>query len=84
MYNPYKNAMNRTKIINYKGTNIFYMDFSNAKTRQEVSEIIKDSIAHIQNQPEGSVVALTNMENIFFNTDVKNDFLAFLTQLENY
>jgi len=70
--------MSRTKIINYKGQNIFYMDFSNAKTRQEVTQIIEQSIAYIQSQPLASVVALTNMENIFFNTDVKNDFLNFL------
>ena len=70
--------MSRTKIINYKGQNIFYMDFSNAKSRLEVKQIIEDSIAYIQGKPLASVIALTNMENIFFNTDVKNDFLDFL------
>ncbi len=70
--------MSRTKIISYKGQRIFYMDFSNAKTRQEVAQIIEESIAYIRNQPMASVTAVTNMENMHFNNDVKNDFLHFL------
>jgi len=70
--------MNRTKIITYKGLNIFYMDFSNAKTRQEVAQTIEDSIAYIHKQDNHSVVALTNMDNMYFNNEVKNDFMHFL------
>jgi len=70
--------MSRTKMITYKGQNIFYMDFSNAKTQQEVAQIIEESIAYIRNKPNQSVVALTNMENMYFNNEVKNDFLHFL------
>ena len=36
--------MSRTKLITYKSQNIFYMDFSNAKTQQEVAQIIEESI----------------------------------------
>ena len=70
--------MSRTKIITYKGQNIFYMDFSNAKTQQEVAQIIEESIAYIRQQSSYSVVAITNMENMYFNSEVKNDFMLFL------
>ncbi|MEN8120682.1 MAG: hypothetical protein ABFS35_10060 [Bacteroidota bacterium] len=70
--------MSKTKIITYKGQNIFYMDFSNAKSQQEVAQIIEDSIAFIRNKPSHSVVALTNMENMHFNNNIKNDFTHFL------
>ncbi len=70
--------MSGTKIINYKGTNIFYMDFSNAKSREEISEVMKNSIEYIRSQPLHSVVALTNMENMFFNNEIRNDFQEFL------
>lgn len=70
--------MSRAKIINYKGKSIFYMDFSNIKTREEVIKIIEDSKSYIHSQPEASVNGLTNLDNIFFNTDVKNDFLLFI------
>ncbi|RLD74820.1 MAG: hypothetical protein DRJ10_16385 [Bacteroidetes bacterium] len=76
--------MSRTKTITYKGEDIFYMDFSNAKDRQEVSDVMKDSIAYIRNQPLGSVMALTNMENIFFNMDIKDDFQHFIKDNKPY
>lgn len=76
--------MNRTKMITYKGESIFYMDFSNAKNRQEVIEIMKDSIAYIRNQPPATVTALTNMENIFFNMEIKNDFQHFIKDNKPY
>lgn len=63
--------MSRTKLITYKGVSIFYMDFSNAKDQQEVAKIIEESIAYIRQQPSFSVVAMTNMENMHFNNDVK-------------
>ena len=73
-----KTSMSRTKIITHKGQNIFYMDFSNAKTQQEVAQIIEESIAYIRQQAGYSVYAITNMENMYFNNEVKNDFLHFL------
>lgn len=70
--------MKRTSFINHKGTSIFYMDFSNAKSQIETKSIIDESIDYIRNQPNGSVIGLTNMENMFFNNEVKNQFTTFL------
>ncbi len=70
--------MSGTKIINYKGINIFYMDFSNAKSREEINEVLTESINYIRYQPKNSVIALTNMTDMFFNNDIRNDFQEFL------
>jgi len=42
--------MGKTKVINYKGINIFYTDFSNTKTEQEIKSIIDECINYIRNQ----------------------------------
>ena len=76
--------MSGTKLINYKGQTIFYMDFSNAKTHDEVKAVMESSIAYIHNKPEKSVVALTNLENMFFNNDIRNDFQTFLKSNKPY
>jgi len=70
--------MGKTKTITHKGINMFYMDFSNAKTVEEVATIIDESIAFIRKQPLTSVVGLTNMTNMFFNSEVKTQFINFL------
>jgi len=70
--------MRRTEILNHKGTDLFYMDFSNLKTSQEISLVINESIAFIRKQALNSVTGLSNLENMFFNNDVKNQFTSFL------
>lgn len=70
--------MSRTRIITHKGINIFYMDFSNAKSPEETAQIIESSISYIRSKPLGTVVGLTNMENMFFNNEVKSQFATFL------
>ncbi|MCF6240988.1 MAG: hypothetical protein L3J74_06530 [Bacteroidales bacterium] len=76
--------MSGTKTINYKGVNIFYMDFSNAKNREEINKVMTESIHYIRNQPKNSVIALTNMTNMFFNNDIRNDFQEFLSGNKAY
>ncbi len=70
--------MSGTKTINYKGVNIFYMDFSNAKSREEIKKVMDESISYIRTKEHNSVVALTNMTDMFFNNDIRNDFQEFL------
>ena len=76
--------MGGTKIINHKGISIFYMDFSNAKSLNEVITIIDESISFIRKQPQGSVVALTNLQDMYFNNEVKNTFSTFLAGNKPY
>lgn len=70
--------MSRTKTINYKGVHIFYMDFSDLKSREEIKQIMAESINYIRSKDKNSVIALTNMSNMFFNNDIRNDFQEFL------
>ena len=70
--------MSGTNFINFQGKKIFYMDFSNLKTREEIKKVMDASIAFIRSQPTHSVIALTNLENMFFNNDIRNDFQEFL------
>ncbi|MBN1253619.1 MAG: hypothetical protein JXR51_16885 [Bacteroidales bacterium] len=70
--------MARADIINYKGRDIFYMDFSNLKTKEEINAVMVESVNFIRNKPEKSITALTNMTNMHFNNEVKDLFSDFL------
>ncbi len=65
-------------MISYKDEDIFYMDFSNVKDQKEVVQIIEECVAYIRQQPGYSVVALTNLQNMHFSNEIKNDFMHFL------
>jgi hypothetical protein len=76
--------MDRTKLINHKGINIYYMDFSDIKSINEISEIIDSSIAYIRKQPVSSVIGLTNLTNMAFSNEIKNSFVTFLAGNKPY
>jgi len=76
--------MSRTKEINYKGKNIFYIDFSNTKKQEEVYSVIEDASKYITSQTENSLYLLTNLTNAFFNTSVKNRMNEYLVQNKPY
>jgi len=76
--------MNRTKIITHRGITIFYMDFSNVKTVKDITEIVDESIAYIRKQPLNSVTGLTNLDTMFFNSEVKTIFTTFLAGNKPY
>jgi len=68
----------RAQILNYKGKAIFYMDFSGLKTENQISEIIDICKTHIFKQSLGSTIGLVNIEEMFFNNNVKDMFLDFV------
>jgi hypothetical protein len=76
--------MERTKLINHKGKNIYFMDFSDIKSINEISEIISTSIAYIRKQPSSSVIGLTNLTNMAFSNEIKNSFATFLSGNKPY
>ena len=76
--------MGKTKVINYKGINIFYTDFSNTKTEQEIKSIIDECINYIRNQPLNSIIAITNMKNMYFNKTVASRFTKFVKENKPY
>jgi hypothetical protein len=68
----------RTQQINYKGKVIFMMDFSNLKDKNEIQELISESIIFIRSQPRGSLLTFTNLSGMFFNNEVRDLFSNFL------
>ena len=70
--------MERIKTINHKGNNILHMDFSNTKSEQEINSIIDESISFIRSKPNGSLLAITNMTNMYFSKDVASAFTVFI------
>jgi len=66
--------MRQPEIINHKGKAIMYLDFKNMKDRNEILKLEEDYAAYIRKQPLNSVLTLTNMENMFFNNELKKYF----------
>lgn len=76
--------MTDSNLISHKGTNIYYMDFSNVREISIIDEKIEEYKKYIRSQPEKSVYAITNLDNIFFNTEVFDKFTAFVKGNEKY
>jgi hypothetical protein len=70
--------MGKTCIITYKGKTYFYMDFSMLKNLEDISSAISESKQYIRKQPLKSVLALTNVEGLHFNTEIISLFTDFL------
>ena len=54
------------------------MDFSNLKNPSEIQNLIKESTSYIRLQAPASVLTLTNIQGMHFNTEIKglfNDFI---------
>jgi hypothetical protein len=66
--------MRQPEIINHKGKAIMYLDFTNMKDKNEILKLEEDYAAYIRKQPLNSVLTLTNMENMFFNNELKKYF----------
>ncbi len=70
--------MARTQQINHKGKDIFYMDFSNLKTQQEINGVINESISYIRKKPASSLYCLTNIKDMHFNNEIRDLFQNFV------
>jgi hypothetical protein len=66
--------MRQPEFITHKGKTILYLDFTNMKDKAEIIRLEEDGAAYIRKQPLNSVLTLTNMENMFFNSELKKWF----------
>ena len=66
--------MRQPEIIYHKGKTILYLDFTNMKNRDEIMKLEEEGASYIRKQPMNSVLTLTNMENMFFNNELKKFF----------
>ncbi|MCF8358864.1 MAG: hypothetical protein K9H26_08910 [Prolixibacteraceae bacterium] len=66
--------MKKPEFINHKGKTIVYLDFTNMKKKDEIIQLEDEGAKYIRSQPPKSVLTLTNMENMFFNNEIKKYF----------
>jgi hypothetical protein len=55
------------------------MDFSGLRNFEEIKHVVSKSIEFIRSQPDKSVLTLTNLNGIHFNTEIKNLFVDFIS-----
>jgi len=76
--------MNRTQFIDYQGKKIFYIDFSNLKTFEEIKALTLEAQKYIHSQPPLSVITLSTVENTHFNTEIKDMFTEYIKSNKPY
>lgn len=76
--------MKQPEIIREGNSLITYLDFSNLRKKEEVIEQIRIYGEYIKNQPYNSVVTLTNMEDMYLNTEIYNKFTEYVKENNPY
>lgn len=71
-------------IINHKGKSICFMDFEGLKAVEDFKYMIDASIKHIRSQPQNSVIALTSMEGMHFNSEIRSMISNFIDGNKSY
>lgn len=67
----------RCSFININGKNVYFMDFSNLNTREEIFKYIAEAKQVIRSQAPASIYALTNIEKMHFDSEIKEAFTDF-------
>ena len=71
-------TMAKTKIIDYQGIKIFYIDFSRLKTFDEIKAVSVEAQKYIHAQPPLSVYTLANVEDAHFNSEIRDMFTSYV------
>ncbi len=71
--------MKEPQIISHHGKPIYYMDFAGLRDFNEIKHIISKSIEYIRSQPDKSVLTLTNLDGMHFNSEIKSLFIDFIS-----
>lgn len=70
--------MRQPEIIKINGIEIVYLDFSGLKKKDEVLEHINIFGSYIRKQPLNSLYTVTNLSDMYFNTDIYNIFVNYV------
>jgi len=76
--------MREAQFITKMEMQICYVNFSEMKTKEEIFDLIESSKKVIRSQSPKSVFALTNMTNMYFNTEVYNAVTQYAKGNEPY
>ena len=64
-----------TGIIEEKGVKIYNLDFSNISNHDQKKQTIQECEMFIRSQPKESLLTLTNVEEMGFNSEIKKNLL---------
>lgn len=70
--------MARAQQITHKGEPIFFMDFTNLTNVNDITGVINDSAKFIRNQPQNSLLTLTDLNGMHFSNEIKDLFSDFI------
>lgn len=70
--------MRAVELIRIEDKKIIYLDFSGLRTKEEVLQQIGVFGSYIKQQPLNSLITLTNLENMHFNTEIYNSFTNYV------
>ncbi|MCF8363030.1 MAG: hypothetical protein K9G70_10455 [Prolixibacteraceae bacterium] len=70
--------MRTPEIINVGGKKIVYLDFSNLKSKDEIKSQMEYFQNYIRRSLPKSLITITNLEDMYFNTDVFNCFVNYV------
>jgi hypothetical protein len=66
------------RIIEYKGIQIVYLDYSNIKKIDDIFSFLDKAGAFIRSHQPNSIYTLTNLEGMHFNNEIFNRFIAYV------
>ncbi len=67
--------MRKPEIISYKGVDILYLNFENLKKTESIIALDSAGAEYIRKQKINSVLALSNLQNMHFNNEIRNHFI---------
>ena len=69
--------MRQVELIKLENETIVYLDFSGIRSKDEIFKQIEVFSNYIKKQPRNSLKTLTNIEKMYFNTEIFNAFTAY-------
>ena len=72
--------MRKPEFIRIDNQIVTYLDFSELKKKEEVLDQIKIYADYIKKQHYNSLITVTNLEGMYFNTEVYNVFTEYVKQ----
>lgn len=76
--------MKQAEIIMVGGSAILYLDFSGLRKKEEIMEQLKIYGNYIKKQELNSLLTLTNLEGMHFNTEIYNAFTHYVKNNNPY
>lgn len=70
--------MKQPELIYHGEKAIVYLNFSGVKTKEEILSKLESFGKYIQSQPLNSLITLTNLDGMYFNTEIFNAFTNYV------